>query len=79
MKIDKIIDFVSTATTADLIITLLLLLVATITISSIIYIAFYLPKMCKKIINELHIVNTHLSHLDHNNYTDNNYNYSNRL
>lgn len=70
MKIEKVTNFVSTATTGDLLLTFFLLIVATAVVSSIIYIAFNLPRMFKQIKDEIKIANNHLAHLDHNNYTD---------
>lgn len=70
MKIEKITDYVSSATTGDLLLSLFLLIVATAVVCSIIYIAFNLPRMFKQLRDELRIANKHLAHLDHNNYTD---------
>lgn len=70
MKLEKILDYISEATTADLILTLLMIAAIITVIVSILYIAVYLKKIYKVIKQEISITNKHLAHLDHNNYTD---------
>lgn len=70
MKLEKILDYISEATTADLILTLLMIATIITVIVSILYIAVYLKKIYKVIKQEISITNKHLAHLDHNNYTD---------
>lgn len=70
MKLEKILDYISEATTADLILTLLMIAAIITVIVSILYIAVYLKKIYKVIKQEISITNKHLAHLDHNNYKD---------
>ena len=78
MKLEKIIDFFSEATTADIILTIAIIIIAVLVIGSIICMADYILKMHKMIERELKIINNHLAHLDPNKYyesrkeTDNN-------
>lgn len=69
MKLEKMLNYLNEATTADLILTVLVITITAIVIASIIYIGIYLKKLYKLIKQELSITNRHLSHLDHNNYT----------
>lgn len=70
MKLEKILEYISEASTADLILTLLIISIIITVVASIIYIAVYLNRIYKVIKQEMSITNKHLAHLDHNNYTD---------
>lgn len=68
MKIENIIEFINSSTTADLILTVFIITIAIIVIVSIIYIGVYLRKLYNLMKQELSITNRHLSHLDPNKY-----------
>ena len=71
MKIEKIMDYLNEATRADLLFTVLILIIAITVIASIIYIAVYSKKNHKILKQELTFINRHLSHIDPNQYTTN--------
>lgn len=68
MKFSKIADYIESASKLEIIATSALVLIIIAVIYSIIYIAVTFPKIYKRQINELHIINQHLAHIDHNNY-----------
>lgn len=71
MKIEKIMDYLDEATRADLLLTVLVLIIVITVIASIIYIAVYSKKNHKILKQELTFINRHLSHIDPNQYTTN--------
>lgn len=70
MKLEKILEYISEASTIELILTFLIIAIIIITVASIIYTAIYLNNIYNLIKQEISITNKHLAHLDHNNYTD---------
>lgn len=69
MKFEKITDFISEATTIDLLLTLAIIIIVVALVCQIFLIGNYLKKIYTMQKNELKTINTHLAHLDHNNYT----------
>lgn len=75
MRLEEILEFLSIATTEDLILNFAILIAKIAVIICIIYTTIYLKNIYKLLQQELAITNRYLAHLDHNNYNNhNNYN-----
>lgn len=68
MKLEKIINFIENAETADLLITFILIAIGIAIIASVIYIAYMMKRIYTINKRELETINRHLSHIDHNPY-----------
>lgn len=68
MKFEKITEFMSEATTPDLLLTFAILIIIVAVIAQIFYTGNYIKKLYTITKRELEITNKHLAHIDHNNY-----------
>lgn len=77
MRIENLKDFISEATTSDLILTGTILFIIVIIVCGNLYMIFNIKRWLKRLENEIQISNRHLAHLDPNKYPDSRENYYN--
>ena len=78
MRIEDIQDFISQATTGDLILTGTILFIIVIVLCGNLYMIFNIKRWLKRLENEIQISNRHLAHLDPNKYPERRDNYYNQ-
>ena len=70
MRIENLKDFISEATTGDLILTGTILFIIVLVVCGNMYMIFNIKRWLKRLENEIQISNRHLAHLDPNHYSD---------
>ena len=70
MRIENLKDFISEATTGDLILTGTILFIIVLVICGNLYMIFNIKRWLKRLENEIQISNRHLAHLDPNKYPE---------